>query len=674
MRIAVLFLLIVSCSPLLADAAKPNFVDDVLPVLKQSCVACHSDDKQRGGLNLASFASAMQGGSSGVVVTAGQPDKSRLFTLANHTEEPKMPPKSDKLAAAKLDTIRKWIEQGARENSGSAAVVMAKPAAVALNTAVKGRPPGPPPMPGKLPLEPAQAVRRPAAVIAMAANPWAPVVALGGTKQISLYNTDSLELLGVLPFPPGQVHSLKFSRNGKMLLAAGGHGGQSGRAILFDLSTSKSVIEVGQETDAILCADLSADQSRIAVGSPSKVVRVYSTADGSVLREIKKHTDWVTAIEFSPDGVLLASGDRAGGIYVWEAQSGNEFFTLKGPAAMINDLGWRDDANLLGVASEDGTLRLFEMENGQQTKSWGGHPGGAASVQFAHDGKIASTGRNKQAKLWNPDGGEVQTYATLPEQGLRVAITHDGGRVIAGDWAGNVHVWSTKDQKQVGTLVADPLPAAERRKQAEKQVAEAEAKAKQATDAAVAAKANADKASAEISGFQKAVETATAASKAAQDALAAAKAEAAKLAAALATAQQIEAAGAVAHQALAEAAGKVQEAAKKQPENQALKTQAGKIAELAKSALGEVDAAKTTTAAATTAHAAAVAKTAAAEKTAAAAMAVIPVAQKKVTEEQAARKPVFDALAAAQARQTTATAELDAARKLLERERANAPK
>ena len=36
------------------------------------------------------------------------------------------------------------------------------------------------------------------------------------------------------------------------------------------------------------------------------MVRVYSTADGELMFEIKKHTDWITNIEFSPDGVLLA--------------------------------------------------------------------------------------------------------------------------------------------------------------------------------------------------------------------------------------------------------------------------------------------------------------------------------------------------------------------------------
>jgi WD40 repeat protein len=109
-------------------------------------------------------------------------------------------------------------------------------------------------------------------------------------------------------------------------------GGSSGtvKAVLFSVETGEKVIEVGVENDAIPAADISADQTQIAVGSPSKLVRVYSTADGSGLREIKKHTDWVTAVEFSPDGVLPATGDRNGGLFVWESCTGREFVTLRG--------------------------------------------------------------------------------------------------------------------------------------------------------------------------------------------------------------------------------------------------------------------------------------------------------------------------------------------------------
>jgi mono/diheme cytochrome c family protein len=178
--------LLAAAAPALADAKNPTFDKDVLPVLRQHCVGCHGADKQRGGLSVATFPAAMQGGSSGVVVTPGDPDKSRLFTLAAHKEEPKMPPKADKIPDAQLAVVRLWIEQGARENAASKAAAPAKPKVdIGLKAAARGKPDGPPPMPlpGKLPTEPAVRSRRPNAVLALAASPWAPLVAVGGQKQ-----------------------------------------------------------------------------------------------------------------------------------------------------------------------------------------------------------------------------------------------------------------------------------------------------------------------------------------------------------------------------------------------------------------------------------------------------------------------------------------------------------
>ena len=192
-----------------------------------------------------------------------------------------------------------------------------------------------------------------------------------GTAQISLYHSENGKLLGVLPFAEGMPEVLRFSRNGSLLLAAGGRGGQLGIAALYDVKTGKRVATVGEELDSVLAADVGADHSMIALGGPGKIVRVYSVETGEKLHEIKKHTDWICAIEFSPDGVLLATGDRSGGLFVWEAETAREYLSLRGHTAGINDVSWRIDSNLLASASDDTTVKLWEMNDGNAVKNWG---------------------------------------------------------------------------------------------------------------------------------------------------------------------------------------------------------------------------------------------------------------------------------------------------------------
>ena len=57
---------------------------------------------------------------------------------------------------------------------------------------------------------------------ALATSPWAPVAAVAGQKQVLLFNMETFEVLGALPFPEGVAQVLRFSRNGSLLLAGGG--------------------------------------------------------------------------------------------------------------------------------------------------------------------------------------------------------------------------------------------------------------------------------------------------------------------------------------------------------------------------------------------------------------------------------------------------------------------
>ncbi len=582
------------CGSFSSAAGKVTYDDHIQPILREKCFACHNQDKKKGGLQLHTYANLMAGGGSGETVKPGDPDNSRLYRFVAHKEEPFMPPKSPPIAREQVELIRQWIAGGCLENSGSKAAVVNKPKVeIGLKSIVKGRPEGPPPMPEKrLALDPVVHTQRPGAVTALAASPWAPLVAVPGQQQILLYNSDTLDLLGVLPFPEGEAHVLKFSRNGSLLLAGGGHAAKSGKVVVWSVKTGERLFTVGDETDSVLAADISADQTQIALGGPSKVVRVYSTADGKLLHEIRKHTDWIYSIEYSPDGVLLATGDRSGGLFVWEGYTGREFFSLRGHTAAVTALSWRADSNVLASASEDTTIRLWEMQNGGQVKSWGAHGGGVESIQFARDGRLVSCGRDNVTRVWDANGAQQRVFEASPDVALRVAFTHDAGRVIGGDWTGQVRVWNTADGKQVGTLSTNPRSVAEQLAAATRELTAVQARYTLLAKAAPQSQAAAQKAAADLGTAQSAAADANAVAKLVNDALARAKDAAGRANAAVAAVQEQLVAREVYAQALAGAASKVKAAADKAKGNKELAASAAKAKQLADQAAAEVAAAR----------------------------------------------------------------------------------
>ena len=455
-----------------ADSASKEVVtykDHVAPILSKHCSTCHNPDKATSDLNVMSYQGIMTGGASGEAISPGNPNQSLLYLVISHAEEPNMPPKQPKLPDADIAVIKRWIELGAADTTVSAAKNSARKADVDIATVSIGKPEGPPPMPGNLPAVSLPKTLRPHPVTALAASPWAPVLAVSGHERILLFNTDTLQPLGVLPFPERIPYVLKFSRNGKLLLAAGGHGAASGRAVVFDVATGERVAEIGEEVDIVLAADISPNHKYVALGGPSKLVKIYETDSGKLRHRIKKHTDWVTAIEFSPDGDLLASGDRAGGAYVWEAQTGGIVFTLGDHRESVTDLSWRADSQMLATSSEDGRVILWFAEDGFPTRSINAHADGSngrptnarnrlpgvLSVEYTRSGLFATVGRDNTARLWKADGnplGKLEGFTDLPS---KVTFSHDGERVFVGDFTGAIRVWTVNDKKLVGELKAE---------------------------------------------------------------------------------------------------------------------------------------------------------------------------------------------------------------------------
>ena len=441
--------------------AKVTYEEHVRPIFQQHCFACHSQDERKSDLALDSFASSLKGGAGGEVLFAADLDNSRLWHLVNHEDSPKMPPEQDKLPQPKLDVIKAWIEGGLLENAGS----KAKPAAASplgqVATTADNRPVGEPAMPKGLLREPLVSSPHPPAAASLATSPWAPLAAAPAPRQVALYHTDSGELLGILPYPEGTPQAVRFSRDGSLLVAAGGHSAALGNVAVFDVTSGARIATLGEEVDAVLAADISPDQSLVALGGPKKVVRVYRVADGALAYEIRKHTDWVTAIEFSPDGRYLATADRSGGLFLWDGPAGHERGDLRGHQEQVTGISWRADSQAIASASEDDTVRLWQT-NGTQLKSIGAHAGGALSVHFARDGNLVTAGRDAMVRIWTPDGSALKDVVKFDDVALAARFTHDGAQVLASDWRGRVQLFDVATVTPGHTLPTNPPTLAQR--------------------------------------------------------------------------------------------------------------------------------------------------------------------------------------------------------------------
>jgi len=97
--------------------ARVDYRTQIQPILERACSECHSQDRRKGGLSLASYSDALDGGRSGAVIRPGNAAGSPLIHRLTGALDPQMPKDADPLPAAELALVRQWIDQGARETS-----------------------------------------------------------------------------------------------------------------------------------------------------------------------------------------------------------------------------------------------------------------------------------------------------------------------------------------------------------------------------------------------------------------------------------------------------------------------------------------------------------------------------------------------------------------------------
>jgi hypothetical protein len=93
---------------------------DVEPILKEKCGECHTDDRegvQASGFSVDSYQTVMKGTKLGPVVVAESSESSTLYRMVAGETHPsiQMPHGEDPLSDEQIETIRIWIDQGAKK-------------------------------------------------------------------------------------------------------------------------------------------------------------------------------------------------------------------------------------------------------------------------------------------------------------------------------------------------------------------------------------------------------------------------------------------------------------------------------------------------------------------------------------------------------------------------------
>ncbi len=424
-----------------------DFEKEILPLLKNNCLACHNQTKAKADLILETPQAILKGGESGPSVVPKRPDKSLILRAAAH-EDPDllMPPRDNKVAAVnftpeQLGLLKLWIDQGARGQVRGTGPIAWQPLAAGLNP-----------------------------IFAVALTADGQFAACSRANQIFVYHVPSGQLVSRLTDPqflkpgpnsrPGVAHrdlvqSLAFSPDGR-LLASGSY-----REVKLWRRATVLPKPVGVAASPPVALAASPDGKWLAIAGEDHRLRILAATTGKVAKEWSAHTGTVHSLAFSPDGKKLLSGAADQSLRVWTVPEG-KLFTQTNTAAEVHAVAWLPDGQRAASGGADKVIRVWQLpEKGRGPlaliKELPGHAGAVTSLAAnpADGEQILSGGADGSLRLWNVTTGAVVREVKHAGPVTAVAVRGDGLRFAAAGVSNSAALWETKDGRQVAVLQGD---------------------------------------------------------------------------------------------------------------------------------------------------------------------------------------------------------------------------
>jgi WD40 repeat protein len=464
-------LLLLSAPPTAAQAPAAekgpvSFINDVAPILKESCFACHDSKKRKGKLDMTTFESFRKGGDGEDPIVPGMPEDSRLYEMILSTDNLRMPPKEsgEPLAKDKIAVIAQWIKEGAKLDDG-----LSPKADLVRELRVRWKPP-----------VPHTAYPFPVAINALAFTPDNQKLVIGGQHELTVWDLGQAQLEKRVYTRAERAYALVFLPDGK-LAVAGARPGQEGDVRIYDLNGGTPRVENGvtlldgvndkgvlikellETDDAVYCLAVSADGKQLASGGCDRIVRVWDLspgyADAQLEHAIENHADWVLGVAFTPDGKRLLTCSRDKTAKVWDLSTKESVLTFPDHQNAVYGVAAKADGTIGFSVGEDKQLRLWNATgDGKQVRAAAGHSDAVLKV-VAHPTQplLLTCSADKTVRVWNADSGAaVRTLSGHTDWVYSLAVSPDGNRIASGTWNGEVRVWQVADGSVVQVFNGTP--------------------------------------------------------------------------------------------------------------------------------------------------------------------------------------------------------------------------
>ncbi len=191
------------------------------------------------------------------------------------------------------------------------------------------------------------------------------------------------------------------------------------------------------------------DSARLASASDFSNIKIWDSATGQCLREIRTYS---FSIDWSHDSTRLAT---AGMIRIWDPETGRRVLEMVDPWKQSNSVVWSHDSTRLASACKDKMIYIWDSATGQRLSMLKGHARLVNAAAWSHNStRLASASDDGTIKIWDPAASGCRSTAEgvpMAEdppafKGARhwinsVAWSQDATRIASGSEDGKIKIW-----------------------------------------------------------------------------------------------------------------------------------------------------------------------------------------------------------------------------------------